>query len=168
MSVTSIIRLDVVHVRGKRGRQVPVLLTKIDIEAISALIKWRSKAGITQDNVFVYAAPTRNSKHFLRGNEVMRKVLSKIDNLQNPERIRSTELRKYCATVTQISDLSENELRWLADHMGHNLDVHRDFYRLKDSTIELTKVARVLCAIDEGNAANFSGKSLSDINVEGM
>ena len=74
----------------------------------------------------------------------MNKVLKKIEDIKSPERIGSTELRKYCATVTQVADLTENNSRWLADHMGHDLDVHREYYRLRDSTIELTKVSRLL------------------------
>ena len=58
-------------------------------------------------------------------------------------------------------------MRWLADHLGHNLDVHREFYRLKESTVELSKVSRLLLAIDEGNIKNFSGKKLNEINIEG-
>ena len=54
----------------------------------------------------------------------MRKVFHEIDGLNEVERIQSTELRKYCGTVSQIADLYETNLRRLANHMGHNLDVH--------------------------------------------
>ena len=97
----------------------------------------------------------------------MVKVLDQIEGLISPGRIRSTELRKYCATVLKIADLSDGDLRWLADHMGHNIDIHREFYRLRESTVELTKVSRILLAIDEGKAHNFSGKKISEIDIEG-
>ena len=51
--------------------------------------------------------------------------------------------------------------------MGHNIDIHREFYRLRESTVELTKVSRILLAIDEGKAHNFSGKKISEIDIEG-
>ena len=51
-------------------------------------------------------------------------MLNAITELKHPERIRSTELRKYCATASQLADLSETHLRWFADHMEHNMDVH--------------------------------------------
>lgn len=159
--------LCLVHVRGKRGRQVPVLLTCVEESAIEVIIRYRDAIGINKENLYVFAAPTRDSKNFLRGNDVMCKLLKDIKGLQSPERIRSTELRKYCATVTQIADLGEGDLRWLAEHMGHNIDVHREYYRLKESTVELTKVSRLLLAIDEGKAHNFAGKKLSEIDVEG-
>ena len=159
--------LNVVHVRGKRGRQVPVMYDTEEQEARDALVKYRGNVGISSDNIYVFAAPTRGSKRSLRGNNCMRKVVDSVEGLQFPERIKSTELRKYAATVSQIADLDENNLRWLADHLGHDLNVHREYYRLKDSTIELSKVSRLLLAMDEGNAKNFAGKTLSEINVEG-
>ena len=51
--------------------------------------------------------------------------------------------------------------------MGHNMDVHREYYRLRESTVELTEVARLLCAIDEGSTVNIQGKKPSEINIEG-
>ena len=47
------------------------------------------------------------------------------------------------------------------------MDVHRNYYRLKDSTVELSKVARLFLVIDEGHANKFSGKKLSEIDVQG-
>lgn len=96
----------------------------------------------------------------------MRHVLHQIDGLKEVERIRSTVLRKYCATVSQIAYLDETNLRWLANHIGYNLDIHRE-YCLHDSTIELTKVTRLLCAIEEGNASSLTGKKLSEITIKG-
>ena len=62
----------------------------------------------------------------------MHNILDQVPNLEAPERVKSTELRKYCATVSQIAYVTENDMQWLADHMGHNLDVLRNYYRLKD------------------------------------
>jgi len=160
-------RLNVVHVRGKRGRQVPVLFNADEAKAIDLLIDRRSDIGIASSNVYVFAAPTRNSLKPLRGNDCLRKIVEEIPELKFPERLKSTELRKYCATVTQLISLDDNGLRWLADHMGHNLDVHREYYRLRESTIELSKVSRLLMTIDEGKVQNYAGKKLSEISIEG-
>ena len=56
----------------------------------------------------------------------MRTTLSQVEGLQYPERIQSTELSMYCATVSQIADLTDGDLRWFAEHLEHNLDVHKD------------------------------------------
>lgn len=60
--------------------------------------------------------------------------------------------------VSQIVELDDNGMRWHADHMGHNLDVHREYYRLRQSTVELSKVLHLLMAMDEGNMKKFAGK----------
>ena len=165
--VNSYLSLDIVHVRGKRGRRVPVLMDRDALVAVEALIKNRGQVGVSSHNIFVFAAPTRSSRKPLRGNDCLNSILEKIENLEDASRIRSTQLRKYTATVSQIADLSENDLRWLAEHLGHNLDVHREYYRLRESTVELSKVSRLLLALDEGNAVKITGKKLSEISVEG-
>lgn len=153
--------------RGKRGRQVPILINHEESSAIKALIQFGKNVGVAEQNKYVFAAPTRGSLNTLRGNDCMAKVLKSIDGLVSPERIHSTELRKYCATISQIADLSENDLRWLADHFGHHISVHREYYRLKDLTVQLAKVSRLLLAIDEGRASQLAGKKLDEISVEG-
>ena len=71
------------------------------------------------------------------------------------------------ATVAQIVHLEANELEWLASHLGHNLDVHKEFYRLQDTTVELAKVSRLLMAVDMGKGKDLCGKRLKDINLNG-
>ena len=143
-----------------------MLLTAELVVAIDELINNRNVIGVTTDNPYIFAAPTRNSKSHLRGNDCLAKILTNC-NLQRPEGIKSTKLRKYVATVLQIIDLNKNELEWLARHMGHDVSVHRQYYRLQDSTLELAKVSKLLLAVDEGNAGNFSGKKLNEITLEG-
>jgi hypothetical protein len=67
----------------------------------------------------------------------------------------------------QITDLSSGELKWLANHMGHNVNIHENVYRLHDSVIELAKVSRLLMAADAGKIAQFAGKKLQEINLQG-
>jgi len=56
----------------------------------------------------------------------------------------------------------------VARHMGHELSVHRQFYRLQDDVIELAKVSKLLLAVEEGGAHQFAGRSLDDIDLSGM
>ena len=146
---------------------MPIIMTKEIVVGITILILTRKKAGVSASNLFVFAAPTRNSLSHLRGNDSLSAVLEECPNLKNPESIKSTKLRKYVATVSQILNLEGNELEWLARHLGHNLDVHKEYYRLQDSTIELAKVSKLLLALDEGNADKFQGKRLDEITLEG-
>lgn len=54
------------------------------------------------------------------------------------------------------------ELEELARHMGHELAVHRNFYRLQEDVIELAKVSKLLLAVEEGKA----GLNIDDIVLE--
>lgn len=56
------------------------------------------------------------------------------------------------------------ELEELARHMGHELAVHRNFYRLQEDVIELAKVSKLLLAVEEGKA----GLNIDDIVLEGQ
>lgn len=69
--------------------------------------------------------------------------------------------------MCQYFDLKECETDWLARHLGRDIRVHRDFYRMHESSIELTKVSRLLLAVDCGKAHTFDGKQLQDISLEG-
>ncbi|XP_050505686.1 uncharacterized protein LOC126892429 [Diabrotica virgifera virgifera] len=64
--------------------------------------------------------------------------------------------------------MSENEYDWLARHLGHDIRVHREFYRLHESAVELTKVSRLLIAVDKGEASRFAGKRIEDISIEDL
>ncbi|KAG5897622.1 hypothetical protein JTB14_028890 [Gonioctena quinquepunctata] len=75
---------------------------------------------------------------------------------------------KYVATVTQIINSTENETDWSARHLGHDIRVHRDFYRLHGSAVELTKISRLLMAVDNGEANRFAGKKLNEIELSEM
>ena len=159
-------RLDLIFIRGKRGNKVAVLITypiKLCIEALNAT---RHEVGVNTENKYIFAAPTRGSKGYLRGNDCMYAVVQKCQ-LKKTEAIKSTPLRKYIATVSQILDLKENKVEWLARHMGHDLNIHKTYYRLQGHTLELAKVSKLLIAVDNGKAAKFMGKNLDDVVLEG-
>lgn len=59
------------------------------------------------------------------------------------------------------------ELKMVADHMGHNINIHTDIYRLQSSIIEKTKVARVLMAMENGNISKYQGRNLQEISLDG-
>eukprot|EP00795_Rhopilema_esculentum_P013171 gene13171-3969_t len=160
-------RMDLVYVRGKRSRKVPILLTAEIVNAMKALIKTRDAVGVSNENKYVFAAPSRGSLNYLRGPDCLNAVV-KSCQLKNPSAIKSTQLRKYVATVSQIIDLNSSELDWLARHMGHDISVHREYYRLHDSTLELAKVSKLLLAVDEGNSSKWLGRNLDQIQLDDL
>ena len=56
----------------------------------------------------------------------------------------------------------------IADHMGHNLNIHTDVYRMQSSVLEKTKVAKVLLAFETGQLSKFRGRKLDEIPEEGI
>ena len=70
--------------------------------------------------------------------------------------------------MNQVVDLKSGELKWLANHLGHEVNIHENVYRLQDSVVELAKVSRLLMAVDEGKLCSFAGKSLQGIHMEGI
>ena len=63
--------------------------------------------------------------------------------------------------MLQIWNLHENELDILAQFLGHDIHVHRDFYRLPSATIQVAKVSKWLLAMEKG----LPGLSLNDITL---
>lgn len=83
----------------------------------------------------------------------------------HPERLQSTKLRKHVATLCQIMNLKDNEMYQLAKFMGHDICIHREYYRMSDNTLQLAKMSKLLMAIEEG-IHKYKGKSLEDTSVE--
>lgn len=109
--------MEVLYLRGKRGNKVPLLMTKDISLSMELLIKTRQLIGIPKENVYVFPAPSRNSTSHLRGNDCLATIVKNCPQLKFPNLIKSTKLRKYIGTVTQILNLETNELEWLARHM---------------------------------------------------
>ena len=79
------------------------------------------------------------------------------------EHIASAKLRKHIATMVQVLGLRNNEIDLLAGFMGHDISVHRNFYRLPENTLQ---VAKLLLLMEEGRINEFAGRSLDDISVD--
>ncbi|KAK2565527.1 hypothetical protein P5673_010614 [Acropora cervicornis] len=159
-------RLDLIEISGKRSRKVPILLTPETKTAVELLIEKRPDS-IPQENKFVFARATKGSLGHLRGWDSVSDNVKEIQaSLKKPKEITSTKLRKYIATVSQAAALTEVDVDWLARHLGHDVRVHREFYRLHESTAELAKVCKLLMAVDSGNIKGVLGKSLAEMTVE--
>ena len=152
-----------VEILGKRNRKVPAIITldlKGAVEVLTDTEK-REKSNVNEGNQYVFPVNDVQSLNNLRGNDVMRHVCSQV-KLHNASAITSTNLRKYVATVSQLADMNETEGGWLAKHMGHDIHIHKEFYRMQESTLEIAVVGKLLLAIDEGSAHKFNGRNLRD------
>lgn len=62
-----------------------------------------------------------------------------------PYSLRSTQLRKHIATQCEIFDISESQTSLLADHMGHDVAIHKKHYKqscLNKKILQLSKLLK--------------------------
>lgn len=154
-----------VEVPGKRGRKVPILFTAAMKDEVEELLRTRERVGVNVDNKYVFARPNFGSENYIEGHTCLHEAVEE-SGAACPQNITSTKLRKHLATVSQILNLTEHELEQVCGFLGHNISVHRDFYRLPQDTFQLAKVSRLLIAAENGQIAQFQGKSLEDIQLE--
>ncbi|XP_071854468.1 uncharacterized protein [Apostichopus japonicus] len=155
-----------VEIVGKRGRTVPVLITEEMKKVLDELVKLRSDVGVSSSNQFVFAV-FEGSNHHIRGCDSLR-TLSSLSGAQRPDLLRSTQLRKHIAVMSQVMALKENELDVLANFLGHDVRIHREFYRLPDPAIQVAKVSKLLVAL-EGNSGDpgtlLQGRNLDELEL---
>ncbi|XP_074532471.1 uncharacterized protein LOC141807667 isoform X2 [Halichoeres trimaculatus] len=154
-----------VEIMGKRGRKVAVLLNPEVVCATTLLVKKRESCNVHKDNPFLFGRPECSSTSHYRGQDCVR-TFAHLCGAKSPQSMRSTQLRKHIATQSQILNLKNNELDQLANFLGHDIRVHRDFYRLPEATIEVAKITKILLAMEKGTLAEFQGKSLDEIEIE--
>lgn len=150
------------EIPGKRGRKVPVLFSDEMKGKVDVLVSVREVVGVPSNNIYLFARPSLESH--MRSTDCMRKLASDC-GAARPELITTTKLRKHIATVSQILNLKDNELDVLANFMGHDIRVHREFYRLPENTVQVAKVSKILLAMEKG-ASQYKGKSLDEIDID--
>ncbi|CAL9706769.1 unnamed protein product [Knipowitschia caucasica] len=152
-----------IEITGKRGRKVSILLTPSMQESLDLLNTKREICEVPVKNGYLFARP--NAMTCYRGSDCLREF-ARVCGAENPHSLTSTKLRKQTATLSQVLNLTNTELDQLADFLGHDVRVHRQFYRLPEGTLQLAKISKVLLALEQGRVAEFKGKSLDDINIE--
>ena len=144
-------RMKLCYLEGKkkksgRGAIVSVLFSEEAVEAIRILIQHRGSLGIHKGNEYIFAS----GELHLKGWDTLQGITKQIANLKKPHLITPTRTRKFLATMLQLLDMNDAELTWITNHFGHSRDVHFAWYRKEESTVELTKMAKLLVAVDEG------------------
>lgn len=148
-------------IRGKRGRGVPVLFSSDVQEHINILIKYREH--FVKNNIYLFA--NINSDKPICGYKTLQKYAASC-GAKNPGAMTSTKLRKHLATLSQLFDMSENDIEQLAGFMGHTVGIHRGSYRLPNDVFQTAKISKVLLLMEKGEAGIYKGMSLDDIQVD--
>ena len=128
---------------GKGGNFVPNLIPPKTLEVIDLMI---NDDNLKSDNYFFQ---TEGGEQFYRSIDVLRKYAEEF-NLHNKKMFRSTKLRKYLATAAQVLDLPQNQRVWVADFLGHDLNVHHKYYRMHTDAANLAKMTILLYNADKG------------------
>ena len=64
-------------------------------------------------------------------------------------------------------DLNQAEQNWLANHLAHTLKTNAEFYKQHNATLEVAKVSKLLLLTENGQVFEFTGRRLSDIELDG-
>lgn len=153
-----------IEIEGKRGRTVPILFPA-SMEASMDLLNSKRNQMVQHTNPYLFPRTHYGSMSHIRATDSMRKFADDCGAAE-PDRLRSTKLRKQMSTMSQIMNLKDNELDILANFLGHDIRVHREFYRLPEGTIQVAKVSKLLLQMDKGSAGLRAGQSLDDIELE--
>ncbi|XP_065140476.1 uncharacterized protein [Paramisgurnus dabryanus] len=153
-----------VEIRGKRDRKVPILLTPSMLDSMELLVKNRQACGVHDENLFFFAKPMTETSYY-KGTDCIRKVAYQC-GAERPKTLKTTKLRKHIATLSTVLNLRDTDMDQLADFMGHDIRVHRNFYRLPEGTLQLAKISKVLMALEQGRVSEFKGKNLDEINLD--
>ncbi len=68
--------------------------------------------------------------------------------------------------MSKVLNLKDNEMDDLADFLGHDIRVHRQYYRLPEGTLQLAKISKILMAMERGQMSEFKGKNLDEIQID--
>ncbi|XP_070515392.1 uncharacterized protein [Cardiocondyla obscurior] len=127
-----------IMIRGKLARTVPVLLHKEILHCMEMIVNYRTQAGVSKDNPFIFGINTMVEKRsaYLKACVLIRKY-SKACGADIPSSLRCTTLRKHIATICITLDVSDTQINDLADFMGHHEKIHKSHYRQSILTQDL-------------------------------
>ena len=147
--------------RGKKGRGVPMLLTRKMVEVLDLLVASREAVRISADNPYIFIGETGADAPPLRGSDCVRAFAQQT----NAENITVTGYRRHVGTMLQLLQLSETEMDVVTRFMSHEIRVHREVYSLPERTVYAAKVSKVLFDMNENMAGHMS-KILDELEPE--
>ncbi|KAK9876270.1 hypothetical protein WA026_012569 [Henosepilachna vigintioctopunctata] len=100
-------RFKRIVIRGKRGRGVPVLLST-DVQEHLKIIVSRRQEFLKENNPYLFS--NLNSSEPIVGYKILKKYAARC-GAKNPEGITCTKLRKHLATLSQIFNMMDSDLK---------------------------------------------------------
>ena len=72
-------------------------------------------------------------------------------------------LHKHLTTHSQVLNSANYEMDKLSAFMGHSKDVHKQLYQLPSEVLEITKITKILLAMENGTIKSLGRKMLAEI-----
>lgn len=118
---------------------------------------------VDQENIYLF--PNTKSLSSICGSKAIYKHV-RLAGVKNAAALTSTRLRKHLATMSQVINLSQQDLEQLAGFMGHTSEIHKTYYRLPNDVYQMAKVSKLLILNERGEASKYKGMNLDDINID--
>lgn len=132
------------EIRGKKDRDVAVLLKDSWEDCLELLIRYRSNVGIPEGNDFLFALPTQTWKVKTVNVWAVINSYAQRCGAQNPSSLKGTNLRKHLASYCATKDLNDRDVTNLADFMGHDERIHLKIYRQNPLVSQVSLLAPIL------------------------
>ena len=125
VTILNLFRLDMMEIKGKRGRKVPIILTGDETQHWPTN-KNKESCRYSRCQHVCLRQSWRQSLDHIRGwiasdnlhlNAILHSLIQMLSRAQNCE--NTSQLYHKCS--------HENEVDWLAMHLGHDVMVHREF-----------------------------------------
>jgi len=66
--------------------------------------------------------------------------------------------------MSQLLNLTSDDKEQLANFMGLDLAIHNDYYKLPDEILQISRISKILLAMESGNVHELRGKTLEEFN----
>ena len=125
---------------------------------LSLLVKLRKRLNIPNKNKYLFVLPrtARSAIRYPSGYVLLRRFANNC-GANRPDLLRATNLRKDLARRCISLNLNDDQLRGLADFMGHDLQIHMSVYR---KSILEKDIPNFLTFLDAATS-NFKGNASS-------
>ncbi|XP_062391598.1 uncharacterized protein LOC134079526 [Sardina pilchardus] len=137
----------------------------------STIIAYEDYTETTPDEDEDYI-PSSEESSSSEGSSVMpppimkRKAIQMKSSIPDYQESSSSEGSSVIIIRREVLNMTETEMDQLANFLGHDLVVHREYYRLPEGTLQLAKIRKVLMSIEQGRLMEFKGKNLDEIEIQ--
>lgn len=109
---------------AKKRRKVFILIKKELYNHIELFLSLTVQAGVAENNPNIFAINERSELSAYGAIAIFTKQC----DVEKPQTLKSTLLRKNIATFSSLLNMNENKMTNLATFMGHNFRIHSEYY----------------------------------------